>query len=270
MYAEDDSEGIRHYAFVHITFGKGIADGEEMVQIPDVVPEQPASPQSLLLLKDLASLEKAPDDVLHNLPVLDCRKRNPVHQTVEELVLLEDVFHCVHLGTAEDETAGRISSLPDAFEHSLHCLEQVPMGFVRKNGLEFVKNHDEPCLLQRGNSERQEGHLLHVIRVGIPVQGNRLVAGSEPLAVEDEMRPVEEGPDNFPAFFRRGCHAAYYRTSKPGQKIPAGPDVEHVQAGDRGDLPFDVHVEQGVLDYGFFPGLWRFEDYHVFSACNEV
>ena len=79
-----------------------------MVDVPEIVPEEPAGSQEQFPLDDLASEQEALDYVLDDDLLLHCPELQAGDFVVEAALHFENLLHRVHHRPAEDEAAARI------------------------------------------------------------------------------------------------------------------------------------------------------------------
>ena len=69
----------------------------KMIQIPHIGAEKLAGTDHKVSLDDLTRGPESSDDMLDDILVLDILKRKVIHLTMEELALLKDIPHGIHL-----------------------------------------------------------------------------------------------------------------------------------------------------------------------------
>ena len=255
---------LHNVAFAHV-----VTDGGEVVDVPQMPPEQATGALQEFLLHHLTGRQEALVYMICHFPLVHGRKRHALQLAVEHLAAQEDGLHGVDAGAADDP--GEEAAAPLHLPHAGIQRTQDDIGvFQAVQALEFVNDEDEAGspVLRQGVGEAEHG--LHIGRIQFPVQGQDLVLVRVVVGVEDKVGASQE-------FLRKGGivawgrrHHAQHGIAQAEQEGFGGADIQGGELPHRKHLARHAHGEQGLLHQRGLSALGRLAQQHVLSLAQEV
>ena len=250
-----------------VAFGEMVADGCEVVDIPDVVLESFGHAHHQVPVDNLAAGEESAHYVVCYFPGIYIADNHVVDLTVEEHFLFEDLLHRVHRRAQENEVAEPalvgLQRLFEKLQESLTVLEETDV-------LEFVQHHVDFAAGDGGDAPGEPEHGADVVFVYAPAERQHLVGPGVDVRVEHEMRVREAVAHYVCVLVRGGGDGADEGRAEAEKELFRAADLEHGQFCGSENFAGDAHVQEGLLQKRLLAGLGRLIDHHVLALVQEI
>ena len=263
-------EGLLEDLLHDIAARERVADGAEVVDVPDVVAEEAADAEQQVAVDDLARGQEALHDVVEDVARVDGRDAQALGLAPEPALDAENLVHGVDLRAQEDVRGAAGELRRQGLEHFLQLLAEAVAVLGLHDVLEFVDHDDALHARPHPDAVREQvcGQQVRLLQGAI--QRKRFAEGAEAVLVEDEMRVREELPRSGGqlggAAAERGQHAA----GEPQGEVRLRADVEQAQLYGDELGPGGLHRVEALLHERFAAGFRRLVDDDVLPLREQV